>query len=110
MSTFTSAKSDEGRVARLAAIRARRAGITYESLIVTVGEIQVGDFVDVVHGAANLRGMTFGTAITSVRRDHATYRLGKQPIEATWLSTGHGAVAFPSSFRADIRRPVLTAV
>ncbi len=105
MTTYAPAKADEARAARLATIRARRAGITFTTMEVTVGEVQVGDFVDVVHGAANLRGMVFETAVTATRSDLNTYRLGRQPVLATWLSTRHGAVAFPSSFGASIRRP-----
>ena len=106
MTTYVSAKAADDTAARIARIRARRAGVTFPAMEVTVADIQPGDFVDVIHGHANLRGMRFDTAITQVRSDYSTYRMGRMPVAATWLSTRHGgSVAFPSSFRASIRRP-----
>ncbi len=100
---------------RAAEIRARRASLRatrrFEAMTVTVGELQVGDYIDVIPGEANVRGMRFGEPLRSIETRWDAWSFGparrRTPVEAKRLGFGDPfGVIVPATFKAQIRRPV----
>lgn len=101
----TAEQRREDRLARTLARRAERPA--HPQVTTTVGDLREGDYVLTVPTQHGVRGMSFDTHVTAVGPDH-TWTFGhgrrRQPVEATRVTTRHGAVSFPSSFTVTVRR------
>ncbi len=108
--TYRTARDDEATASRLAAIRARRAGVTYDRLNVIVADIKPGDFVDHIPSQAGVRGVTYECLISSVRTfvpgDHSRGRAAFGDVILFTADPRWATLIFPPTFSAMIRRPV----
>ena len=108
----TTTAAEETREARIARMKARRAErpVYGPEEVVPVCAVKPGDFVVHIDGESNLRGLTIGMVVVAAWADDERYRRrtetgGWVGVEATWLKvTGHPAVAYPSEFKATVRR------
>lgn len=101
------------RDARLAAVKAARANAPqWVSVETTVGEIRVGDYLEIIPTQGGFRGTIFKGHVTEAIESYEHYTFGlprrRLPVAAIVIRTAlvQGTVAYPSTFKAIVRRKV----